>query len=73
MLNLADFLEKVAIGCFFTAFSILFLVGYAHGGRQRMSIFDPALKNRISPFGKKCIYFSVFLIMISVVFALLSL
>lgn len=71
-LNLTDFLEKAVIVCFFSAFSII-LVGYSHGGRQRMSIFDPSLKNSITTFGKKCIYFSIVLIFLAIIFALLSL
>jgi hypothetical protein len=66
------FFEKAAVISFIIAFSILIIVGYAHGGSRNMSLCDPALKNPISSFGKKCLYFSGLLICMAVVFAMSS-
>lgn len=51
-MKLLGILADAAGYCFLTAFIIMILVGYAHGGKYRMSPWDPALLNEITPTGK---------------------
>jgi hypothetical protein len=69
---LIDWIWKAASGCFFIAFFIFIIVGLAHGGKVQMSVFDPALKNEISPFGKKCLLIGAIFIALSIVLFVLS-
>ncbi len=55
-----------AIASLLLAFAIFIVVGWAHGGKYQMSPSDPALKNEISPFGKKCLMGGVALVLLAI-------
>lgn len=71
-MNWPELLGNAAIVCFLFAFAIFIVVGWAHGGKYQMSPWDPALKNEISPFGKKCLLIACILIAISIGLGALS-
>jgi len=50
-MNWLGILGDAAGYCFALAFVIVIIVGYANGGKYRMSPWDPALLNEISPKG----------------------
>ena len=52
-MNWLGILGDAAGYCFALAFVIVIIVGYANGGKYRMSPWDPALLNEISPKGKQ--------------------
>jgi len=49
------------------SFLIVIIVSYMHGGGVQMSPWDPALKNKITPTGKKVIRFAIGLFFSSIV------
>jgi len=71
-LNWSDIFGKVAITCFFLSFIIFLIVGWAHGGKYNMSPWDPALKNKISPLGIKCLIGGGILILLAILFGIIS-
>ena len=61
--------ERVPIFLTLIAFVIFLIVEWGHGARQNMSIFDPALHNKISPLGKKLLILAGSLIMLAITLA----
>jgi hypothetical protein len=64
-----NLLWSAAGSCFFIGFIIIIIVGYAHGGKYRMSPVDPALLNEIMPTGKKWLWVAGSLILLSLILA----
>ncbi len=71
-MNLPEFLGNAAGACGLLGFFIFIAVGWAHGGKYKMSPFDPALKNEISPLGIKFLLIGCSFILLSVVLAVIS-
>ncbi len=62
-------MRELIIICVPVAFLICLIVGWAHGGKNNMSLFDPALHNKISPLGKKLLILAGSLIMLAITLA----
>jgi len=65
----SNLLWSAAGFCSFIGFLIIIIVGYAHGGKYRMSPFDPALLNEITPIGKKWLWVAGSLMILSLILA----
>jgi hypothetical protein len=72
MMGLSEFLGNAAGPTGLLGFFVFIAVGWAHGGKNRMSLFDPALKNEISPLGIKFMFLGGGLILLAIVMALIS-